>query len=391
MNQPGRVYLDHAATSWPKPEAVYRAVDDYQRRCGAAPARGSSRAAIEAGRSVDLARRAVAALLGGVDARRVLFTLNGTDSLNLALHGLLRPGDHVVAGQGDHNSVLRPLRHLADRQVDVTLLPVAEQGLYSVDSLRQALRPHTRLVVLTQVSNVTGAVLPVAQMAEVARRAGALVLVDAAQAVGHVPIDVAQWPVDLLASPGHKGALGPLGTGFLYVAPGVEAHLAPHRQGGTGSHSEIDRQPEELPDKFEAGNLNAPGLCGLAAGARAVLDEGLPQVAQRERNLAQRLREGLRAVRGIRLFGDDAPDHGVGVVSLTHEAYDPQELAAMLDSSFGIETRAGLHCAPGMHRALGTLATGGTVRFSVGHGVTDEHIDHAVWALSELASFSHHG
>jgi cysteine desulfurase/selenocysteine lyase len=382
-----RIYLDNAATTWPKPDEVYQAVDRYQRECGAAAGRGVYAEAVELARQIDSARRRVASLIGAVDASRVVFTLNGTDSLNLALHGTLRDGDHVVTTVVEHNSVLRPLRMLQDAgRISVTRVGCDDQGLVDPVAIQAAMQPRTRLIALCHASNVTGAVQPAVEVGKMAHDRGALFLLDAAQTLGRWPVDVGELHVDLLAAPGHKGLLGPLGTGVLYVAPGIEKHLAPIRQGGTGSHSDDDRQPEELPDKYESGNLNAPGVVGLGAGVDWLHRRGLEQVVAHETRLTARLLAGLRAVSGVRVYGPLAPERRAGVVSITVEGYDPREVSGMLDAARGIQTRSGLHCAPLMHQTLGTLDLGGTVRFSVGPFNTDEQIDATVEAVRELVS-----
>jgi cysteine desulfurase family protein len=385
MSQP-RIYLDNAATSWPKPEAVYRAVDRYQRELGAPAGRSAYAEAAEVGQAVDAARQGVAQLIGAKDARHLVFAFNGSDALNMALHGVLRPGDHVVTTVVEHNSVLRPLRDLEDRGlISVARVTCDAQGVVDAAAIRASLRPGTRLIALTHASNVTGALQPAADVAEIARQHGALVLLDAAQSLGHLPLSVADLPVDLLAAPGHKGLLGPLGTGILYVRPGVEEHLASLRQGGTGSRSEEDRQPEELPDKYESGNLNAPGILGLGAAVDWLHQCGLEAVRRHERELCGRLIEGLRDIAGIQLYGPCDPSRQVGVVSLTVPNLDPQETAAALDAACRIQVRSGLHCAPLMHRALGTLSAGGTVRLSLGPFNTSDEIDAAVVAVKEIA------
>jgi cysteine desulfurase/selenocysteine lyase len=382
-----RIYLDNAATSWPKPEVVYEAVDRYQRECGAAVGRGAYAEAIEAARLVDAARQSVAGLIGAGDARRVIFTLNGTDSLNLALHGLLREGDHVVTTVIEHNSVLRPLRRLEDAgRINVTRVGCDRHGFVDPDRVDDALRRGARLVALCHGSNVTGAVQMAGEIGRLARERGALFLLDAAQTLGRWPIDVAEMHVDLLAAPGHKGLLGPLGTGVLYVAPGVEGQLEPCRQGGTGSRSHLDRQPDELPDKYESGNLNAAGLVGLGAGVDWLRKRGLRAVVEHEMRLSARLLAGLRELPGVRVHGPLEAESRAGVVSITIEGFDPQEVAGMLDAARRIQVRAGLHCAPLMHRALGTLEQGGTVRFSIGPFNIEEHVDAAIDAVRELAA-----
>jgi len=387
MDSPAdRIYLDNAATSWPKPEAVYRAVDDYQRRRGAPAGRGAYREALEVQSLVARCRKSAATLFNAPDPRHIVFTFNGTDSLNLALHGTLRPGDHVIASALEHNSVLRPLRELeALLGISSTLIPADSAGQVEPNDFRRALRPNTRLIALLHASNVTGAVQPIAEVGRIAREANALFLVDAAQTAGTLPIDVQALGVDLLACPGHKGLLGPLGTGLLYIRPGVESQVRSLRQGGTGTVSETDRQPETLPDKYEAGNHNMPGLCGLAAGLDFVLEQGVETIHARERSHLRRLREALSDVAGITLHGPSPADAAVGLLSLNIAGYDPQDLAAILDDSFSIQTRAGLHCAPGAHRHLGTLETGGTLRLSVGPLTTDSDIERAIGALRTIA------
>ncbi len=381
------VYLDNAATSFPKPEAVYTVIDHYQRHVGAAVGRGAYHQAIEAQGVVDRCRKRAAELLGAESRDRIIFTFNGTDSLNVALHGLLGPGDHVVTSVLEHNSVLRPLNELADRfGVEITAVAPRASGQIEPADVREALRPNTKLVALIHTSNVTGTVQPIADVGGIARSAGVLFLVDAAQSAGHWPIDLANLPVDILACPGHKGLLGPLGTGLLYLRPGVEGRLRSFRQGGTGSVSENERQPETLPDKYEPGNHNTPGLYGLEAGLAFLQERGLEGVSKHEHDLTTRLLEGLSGLPRLRVFGHVRGVPGTGVVSLTIEGFEPQVLAAILDESFHIQSRAGLHCAPGAHRWLGTLKSGGTLRLSVGAFTTAEEIDAAVAALSEIAA-----
>jgi cysteine desulfurase/selenocysteine lyase len=324
-------------------------------------------------------------LLGAESWDRIVFTFNGTDSLNLALHGLLGTGDHVVTSEVEHNSVLRPLRELNRRVgVETTFVSADQAGRIDPATVRAAMRPNTKLVAITHASNVTGTIQPIADIAEIAREAGVLCLVDAAQSAGHLPIDLKNLPVDLLACPGHKGLLGPLGTGLLYVRPGVERQIQSVRQGGTGSNSEDDRQPELLPDKYESGNHNAPGLCGLEAALAWIGERGVDSIRAHERELTGRLLDGLANIDRLKVHGPCDAEKQVGVVSVTVPGFEPQVLSSILDESFGIQTRAGLHCAPGAHRAICTLNDGGSVRFSVGPFTTPDEIDAAVAGLTEL-------
>jgi len=381
-----RIYLDNAATSYPKPEEVYRAVDDYQRRLGASIGRGAFAESVEASTILARCRARAAQLLGAERPDRVVFSFNGTDSLNIALHGLLKPGDHVVTSVVEHNSVLRPLRELEQHHgVTVTRVSADATGLVNPDDVRAALKTPTKLVVLTHASNVTGTIQPIAAVGQIAREQGALFLVDAAQTAGQLPLDLQSLPVDFLACSGHKGLLGPLGTGLLYIRPGLEDQLRSFRQGGTGTSSEDDHQPETLPDKFESGNHNAPGLAGLDAALGWHLSRTVAEVHLQESHLIQRLMIVLQDIPGITLYGPPIDVERTPVLSLSVEGYDPQDLAAILDQSFQVQTRAGLHCAPGIHRVLNTLDHGGTLRLSVGPFTTEPDIDTAAQALREIS------
>ncbi len=386
-----RIYLDNAATTWPKPEAVYAAVDQYQREVGAPNGRSGYRDALTASQLVEEAREGIARLIGVEDPRQVIFTASGTDSLNLAIRGVVRPGDHVVTTVCEHNSVLRPLRWLAETSdVSVSYVPCDGQGIVSPDDLDAAIRPETRLVAVIHASNVTGALQPIEAIASRVHKQGALFLVDAAQSLGVVPIDVTRLGIDLLAAPGHKGLLGPLGTGILAIRPGVERQLQPLRFGGTGTQSDEDRQPDVLPDKYEPGNHNLPGLAGLTA-AIAFLEDQTVEIEQHHLELADLLLEGLQGIPGLHIHGPPIWANRTSVVSVTLEGYDPQELAAVLESSQGIQCRAGWHCAPKMHVALGTDRCGGTLRFSPGFTTRREDIEKVVTLFESLTAAVSHG
>jgi cysteine desulfurase family protein len=379
-----RIYLDNAATSWPKPEAVYAAVDRYQRDIGAAAGRGAYRDAVEAQRVVDDARRRCASLFSISDPSRIVFGSNGSDTLNLALHGLLRDGDHVITTVCEHNSVLRPLAELTrSRGVAVTHVGCDPHGYVDPQEIKRARTPKTRLIAVTYASNVTGAIQPIREIVSTAD--GALTLIDAAQSAGHVPLDLNEVPADLVATSGHKGLLGPLGTGLLYIRPGVEKILQPVRQGGTGLNSTEDQQPDELPHRYEAGNLNTPALAGLAAAAAFLRERSISAIADHEAALVCRLIDGLQSISAVRVYGPPPGELRASVVSFSVEGYDPQEFAAALDAAAGVQCRAGLHCAPRMHDALGTTKLGGLVRMSIGWSTTAEEIDHALDAVAAIA------
>jgi cysteine desulfurase / selenocysteine lyase len=380
---PDVIYLDNAATSFPKPPAVAEAMTEFLAHRAGNPGRSGHALAVAAQRVVSDARRMLASLLGAPDPARVVFAQNATDALNLALWGLLRPGDRVVSTAMEHNAVARPLAALADRGVAVTRVRCGPDGSLDLADLERALKDApTRLVAMIHASNVSGTILPAAQAARLAHEHGALFLLDAAQTAGSLPIDVATMGVDLLAFPGHKGLLGPTGTGGLYVAPHVK--LAPLRQGGTGIRSEEERQPEDLPEGLEAGTLNTVGLAGLVAALRYLGTRRVEEIHAGEVALTERLLSALADTRSVRVHGPRDARRQVGTVSVSVEGWEPVDLAAALDGSFGIAARAGLHCAPLAHRTLGTHPAG-TVRFSVGPFTTEEHVDRALAALHALA------
>jgi len=382
-----RIYLDNAATSWPKPEAVYAAVDRYQREVGAAAGRGGYREAVEAQRLVDDARQRIADLLGANSPNRIIFGTNGTDVLNLAIHGLVRRGDHVVTTVCEHNSVLRPLAETARaREVDVAYVSCDSAGFVDPQDVKRAIQSNTRLVVATHASNVTGAIQPIQDIAAVAHSADAMLLVDAAQTAGHVHLDAAALDADLVAASGHKGLLGPLGTAVLFMRHGVEKSLEPVRQGGTGIESTLDRQPDALPQRYEAGNLNTPALAGLAAATRFLQERTVSAIATHESELVKQLCDGLKSIPEVRLYGPGEGQPRAAVVSFSVQGYDPQDFAAALDGSFGVQCRAGLHCAPRMHAALGTIDQGGLVRLSPGWATTAAEINRALEAIAAIAS-----
>ncbi|MEX0677231.1 MAG: aminotransferase class V-fold PLP-dependent enzyme [Pirellulales bacterium] len=387
MPEQPRVYLDNAATSWPKPDAVYAAVDHYLRELGAPAGRSGYAEATEVSQAVESARVRIAGMLGLGDPTHLIFTANGTDSLNLAIHGLVRPGDHVVTTVVEHNSVLRPLAQLEETaEVSVTRVGCDAAGVVDPDEIRAAIGPKTRLVAISHASNVTGALQPVEEVARIARAAGVPVLCDAAQTVGHMPVCLDRLGVDFLAASGHKGLLGPLGTGILAIRPDAAHRLQSVRQGGTGTQSEQTRQPDELPSKFESGNLNVPGILGLAAGIEFLLERGLEGIEREGQRLTERLLVGFHDIAGLRVMGPESAHQRVALVSMVLSGYDPQEVALGLDAAFRVQVRSGLHCAPAMHEALGTHQSGGTVRFSLGPFTSEADIDTAIEAVAEIAA-----
>lgn len=384
------IYFDHAATSWPKPDTVPAAMARFLREHGANPGRSGHALSIQAGRVVYEARERVARLFGLDDPLAVVFTKNATEALNLALLGLLVPGDHVITSVMQHNSVLRPLSFLEGRGVSVTRLACAADGTLDPDDVRRAITGTTRLVVLSHASNVVGTLCPLGEIGNITRAHGVLFCVDAAQTAGACPIDLAAMAIDLLAFTGHKSLCGPQGTGGLCVGERARGRLRPLLHGGTGSASDSDVQPDFLPDCFEAGTLNAVGLAGLAAGLEFVEGRGVRAIRDHERALTARLLEGLQAVPGARVFGPRDASRQAAVVSFNLQGPSCSEVATALEERAELCCRAGLHCAPLAHRQLGTFPEG-TVRFSLGPFNHDAEIATALAALSELAGASKGG
>jgi len=377
------IYLDNAATSWPKPESVYQTMDEFLRRKGGNPGRGSHSMAVAARETVEETRLLIARLINAPEVERVIFTLNCTEALNLGLKGLLRPGDHVITSCIGHNSVVRPLRKLEQQGVKITKLPPCpETGVMSLHDIEEAITQETKLVVVTHASNVTGTIQPIEEYAVVARKYGLIFMVDVAQTAGKYPIDVQASNIDLLALSGHKGLFGPPGTGVLYAGNRVD--LDPLREGGTGSYSEQEEQPYLLPDRYESGTINSVGISGLGAGLRYILSEGLERISAHGQYLIDRLIEGLANVPKVRLYGAKDRSKQAPIVSLNIEEYEPGEVGAILDQTFDVKVRTGLHCAPGAHRTLGTFPLG-TVRLSPGYFNTKEEIDLTVHALEKIA------
>jgi len=383
---PSRRYFDNAATSFPKPPAVYEAVRDYLENIGASAGRGAYREALESGRVLDDCRAALRTLFHASADDQVIFTLNGTDALNLALKGLVRPGEHVVTTCLDHNSVLRPLSAMQEQcGVPWTAVAVNRRTTrLEPKDVERALREDTALVVINHASNVTGVLQPIEDVAAVCRTRGVPLLVDAAQSAGHVPIDLSAVRIDMLACPGHKGLLGPLGTGVLVLTPEMAETLRTVREGGTGSQSEHPVQPTFSPDKFEAGSHNGPGIGGLLAAVRWIFARGMARLRAAEEELCGELIERLNRIDGLRWYGPRDVRQRVGVFSIRLHGVDPAELAALLEERFGILTRSGLHCAPLAHQTIGTYANGGTTRLSLGPFLEADDIEVVSEALAEI-------
>jgi len=371
------VYLDNAATSFPKPESVYKAVDKAIREECGNPGRSGHKLALSAGRIISEARMLCARILSAPSPSDIAFASNTTAALNMALKGFLKSGDHVITTTMEHNSVIRPLNSIEG--ISITKLSMNLQDGLSIDDVKKALRPNTKLLVCTHVSNVTGTVNDIDTIGEFCRENGIIFLVDAAQSLGVRPVDVKY--VDMLAFPGHKGLLAPQGTGGLYVREGIEINTI--IEGGTGSNSELLYQPDTMPSKLESGTLNVPGLAGLSAGIRFILEQGVENILTKEIALTQMLIDGLKSIDGIRLIG--AEQNNSGVVSVCFDRISPSEAALMMDASFDIAVRSGLHCAIDAHDYIGTLKSGGTLRISPNYFNTVDDIHKCLEALEICA------
>ncbi|MFZ5879109.1 MAG: aminotransferase class V-fold PLP-dependent enzyme [Chloroflexota bacterium] len=380
------IYLDNAATTYPKPPAVLAAMNDFLERAGGNPGRSGHRLSIEAGRIVYDTRESLAEFFGIRDPLRVIFALNATHGLNLALQGLLKPGDRVVTGGMEHNAVMRPLRDLEKRGIQVDVVAANADGTHSAPVWSATLKAGARLVVINHASNVCGTIAPIEEIAKLAHKAGALILVDAAQTGGVLPIHMTEMGIDLLAFTGHKGLQGPPGTGGLILADSFDpSQLNPLVRGGTGSRSEFEIQPDDLPDRYESGTPNGVGIAGLGAGLDWLKERGLDELRAHEVELTRRLREGLRNIKGVRLYGVDDPELSTAVVSFTLDGRRVSEVGYRLDEEFEIFCRVGLHCAPAAHRSIGSFPEG-TVRLAPGATTSIGDVESTIRAVERIAA-----
>lgn len=376
------VYLDNAATSHPKPEPVYRAVENYLQEVGVSAGRGSYRQAQQAEDIIWSARTNLAQLLGAEKPDRIIFTSCATDAVNLALFGLLGRWDHAIVGGMEHNSVWRTMHELRRRRgVRFSVIPHAEDGSMRIEQIPRLIRRNTRLIVSTHASNVAGTVMPVARLGQLAAEYNLLLVVDAAQTAGCLPIDVQKMGIDLLAFTGHKGLMGPQGTGGLYIREGIDVH--PLLYGGTGTQSAWPHQPRALPHRFEAGTLNGPGIAGLGAALEFILQRGVKSIREHEGQLLDYTLRNLPDSQKLSLYGPGTVDRQVAIVSFNIEATTPEEVSYLLDEMFGVMTRAGLHCSPCAHRVLGT-SDWGAVRASFGFFNTTEDVDALIEGIETI-------
>ena len=376
------IYLDNAATSFPKPQGVLKAVLDNMENYGANPGRSGHKLAIEAGRVIYECRELACQLFNIDDPMRVVFTSNATEALNLGIKGVLNPGDHVITTSMEHNSVLRPIKGLEDKGVENTIVECSPRGNLDIRDLEKAIKGNTRLMVINHGSNVTGNIADIGRIGKIAKKHGVLFLLDGAQTAGVYDIDVKKMGIDLLAVAGHKGLMGPQGTGILYIGEGVE--LRQLMEGGTGSQSEDTIQPLMLPDRYESGTANTPGIAGLGAGIKFLLERQLEEIRGQGNKLTQYFLEGLGAISKLKIYGPQDIQRQGPVVSINIGEEDSSEIAYILDKYFNIGVRPGLHCAPLAHKTIGSLQQG-TVRFSFGYFNKKEEIGLALEALNKIS------
>ena len=376
------IYMDNAATSWPKPNIVYDSIMKTMKEYGANPGRSSHSMALEAANILLYTREMLCELFNVQDPFRMIFTYNTTDSLNLAIKGILKEGDHVITTSMEHNSVIRPLMHLRDLGVETTIVSANDQGVIDPKDIEKAIRGNTRLIVTTHASNVTGTLMPIETIGSIAKNYGIYYLLDAAQTAGLIPMDFSRLSVDLVAMPGHKGLLGPQGTGILFVREGVE--LKQIREGGTGSQSESTYQPEFFPDRYESGTLNTPGVAGLGAGIEYILTRGQQKIITRIANMEKLFINSLSQMEGIKIYGPKKIEQRTGIISINIWDRDSREMVNTLNDQYNIATRGSLHCAPLAHDTIGSKKQG-TIRFSPGIFTTMDEVKNCIKAIGEIS------
>ncbi|HQP50746.1 MAG TPA: aminotransferase class V-fold PLP-dependent enzyme [Syntrophorhabdaceae bacterium] len=379
------IYFDNAATSWPKPDVMMQAMIDFNNGVGANPGRSGHRLSVEASRIIFNTRETIASIIGADDPDTVIFTRNATEGLNTILRGFLKPGDHVVTSSMEHNSVMRPLRALELDGIELSIARCSSAGDILPDDILASIKDNTRMIIVTHASNVTGTITPIADISDIASKYGVVLVVDAAQTVGSVAIDVIDSGVDILVFTGHKSLYGPQGTGGFYIKRGLEMLIAPLERGGTGSRSEFEEQPEFMPDRFESGTPNTIGIAGLGATARHISDIGIDKIHNKEINLMKMFVDGISTIGGIKVYGNPDTTMRTPLVSFNIDGMMPSDISYYLDERFNILSRPGLHCAPSAHRTLGTFPYG-TVRFSFGMFTTEEEIEASVKAIKTISN-----
>lgn len=377
------IYFDNAATSWPKPDVMIKAMIDFNSGVGANPGRSGHRLSVEASRIIFDAREAIASIMGADDPDSIVFMRNATEGLNTILRGFLKSGDHVITSSMEHNSVMRPLRAAEKEGVELSIVKCSPAGDISPDDITASIKDNTRMIIITHASNVTGTIMPIAAIADIAGKHGITLCVDASQTVGSVPIDVINDGIDILVFTGHKSLYGPQGTGGFYIRKGLEKSVEPLERGGTGSRSEFEEHPEFMPDRFESGTPNTIGIAGLGATAGYIYGIGIENIRNKEIGLTRMFMDGISSIEGVKVYGNPDAAMRTSLVSFNIDGMTPSDVSYYLDERFNIMSRPGLHCAPSAHRTIGTFPYG-TVRFSFGLFTTEEEIDAAVKAIDML-------
>ncbi len=377
------IYMDNAASSFPKPPEVTEAMVNFMKNIGANPGRSGHTLSVEAGRIIHRTRGSLAELFGVDNPLRIILCKNATEALNIAIFGILKPGDHAITTSLEHNSVMRPLRELEKRGLELTVVPCSDRGELDPDDVKRAIKGNTKLVVMVHGSNVVGSLLPVGEVGRITEDMGIPLLVDASQTAGAYPIDVQKMCIDLLAFTGHKSLFGPQGTGGLYIREGLEDIVFPIMMGGTGSRSEFEEQPDFLPDKYESGTPNTVGISGLGGGVRFILEKGVESIRDKEKAVFKKLLEGLNDIDGVSVYGPMDPERRISIVSFNIKGLSPSQVAFELEEISGILGRSGLHCAPSAHRTIGTYPSG-TMRLSPGYFNTLEEVDIALDAVKRI-------
>ena len=376
------IYLDNAATTYPKPNEVYDAILDCMKNYGANPGRAGHKLAMRAGREIYDTRENIAKLFNIENPMNIIFTSNATDSLNLAIKGVVKEGDHIITTSMEHNSVIRPIKALEENGVENTIVECNKEGFLNCEDIEEAIKPNTKLIVTTHASNVCGTLIDIKKVGEIAHKHNIIYLVDASQTAGVYDIDVKDMHIDMLAAPGHKCLLGPQGTGLLYVKDSLTLKIL--KEGGTGSQSEDLFQPNLVPDRYESGTHNTPGIAGLNAGIKFILQEGIDKIREHEEKLCQYMLDRLNEIPNIQIYGSKSAKDRAAVISINIGNMDSGEITFLLDSEYDIATRSGIHCSPLAHKTLGTLEKG-AVRFSLGYFNTEEDVDKAIEALKLIS------
>ncbi len=377
------IYLDNAATSWPKPGSVIEAMNKFNLEIGSNPGRSGHHLSVESGRTIYDTREILAELFGISDPLRIAFTSNITHSLNIIIMGMLKPGDHVITTSIEHNSVMRPLRELETRGVELSVIPCDHTGLFDPENIHKHIKSNTKLIITTHSSNVTGTIIPVTEIGKIASQYGIPYCVDSAQSAGVIDIDVVKSHIDILCFTGHKGLFGPMGTGGFYIKKDLEKTIPSLIYGGTGSRSEHEIQPDFMPDKYESGTLNTIGIAGLYAGVQYINDTGLSAIHAKENSLLNKFITGVSEFKKVILYGTENLNYRTAVSAFNIEGLTPSDVSYYLDENYGILTRPGLHCAPSAHKTIGTFPSG-TNRISFGYFNTPDEVDTVIKAIYEL-------